>query len=131
MLLTCEQKLETLDLRGCNLNLNDMQVLQEAIKQNARLKLKEINAGLNRFNRTDLRSLIAKQLASSPDGDTSPSEGLETGPSTRKNSFQQTSTPCDGLAKCDPLSVVDILSGPDDRTTDALSFELSQCLKLY
>ena len=100
-----------------------MEVLNSAIKQNANLDLKEINAGLNQFSGTDIKSLIAKSI-SADIGNTD----VETGPSTRKNSFQANSL---GVEEVQPLSVVDILTGPEDENTDAFSNELSKCLKLY
>ena len=58
LLSSSEQSLEILDLRCCNLSLRDIQALQEAIKGNTRLNLREINLGLNKFGKTDLRSFL-------------------------------------------------------------------------
>ena len=63
------------------LKLKDMEVLNEAIKQNVNLDIKEINAGLNQFSGNDLKSLIAKSMSADCNSE------VETGPSTRKSSF--------------------------------------------
>lgn len=101
-----------------------MEVLNSAIKQNANLDLKEINAGLNQFSGTDIKSLIAKSISADLCN-----TDVETGPSTRKNSFQANSLGVEEVVQ--PLSVVDILTPPEDENTDAFSNELSKCLKLY
>jgi len=136
LLHASEQRLEVLDVRCCNLSLNDMKVLQEAIKKNTRLNLKEINAGLNKFNKTDLKSLLQSKLGGA-DGSESTTSAVTaedertdiatSGPSTRKNSVSGGS----GLQSDDPLHLVDILAGPDGQQADFFTYELSQCLKLY
>ena len=51
-LLSINRGLEVLDLRCCNLHLADMRVLSESITGQAnKSKLREINAGLNHFDR--------------------------------------------------------------------------------
>ena len=51
-LLSMNRSLETLDLRCCNLHLDDMRLIsQSIIGQENKSRLREINAGLNHFDR--------------------------------------------------------------------------------
>ena len=51
-LLSVNRSLEILDIRCCNLHLDDMRVISESIiRQGNKSRLREINAGLNHFDR--------------------------------------------------------------------------------
>lgn len=98
-----------------------------AIKKNASLNLKEINAGLNKFNKHDLRTLFASIDESDGQEILDKDKNTDSEGSTHKSSFEAASSQF-----AESMSIIDILSAPENsQGGDFFTQELGQCLKLY